>query len=71
MVNGNKQIKIIIHGKINTNSKKLGQIESQFGTFQKEKTMISIIIWILIHINYLNCLKTICLRTFAMISKIA
>jgi hypothetical protein len=37
MVNENKQIKIIIHGKINTNSRKLGQIESQFGTFSKRK----------------------------------
>jgi hypothetical protein len=29
--------KKIIHGKININSRKLGQIESQFGTFSKRK----------------------------------
>jgi hypothetical protein len=45
----------------------MGPIESQFDTFSKRKTMISIIIWIVIHINYFNCLKTICLGAFVMI----
>jgi hypothetical protein len=37
MVNGNKQIKKYIHGKISINLRKLGQIESQFGTFSIRK----------------------------------
>jgi hypothetical protein len=32
----NKLIRIV-HGKININSRKLGHIESQFGTFSKRK----------------------------------
>lgn len=36
MVNGKKILKKN-HGKININSRKLGQIKSQFGTFSKTK----------------------------------